>query len=58
MCYVAAIKSLQRKLNISQRDLHIDMEVKKPNKLGKTGFGAPFSPCVHRSLTPLGSAGG
>lgn len=29
MCYVAAIKSLQRKLNIGQRDLRIDRDAKK-----------------------------
>lgn len=28
-CYVAVITSLQRKVNIDQRDLHIDWEVKK-----------------------------
>lgn len=58
MCYVAAIKSLQRKLNIGQRDLRIDRDAKKKkvNKIGRTGLGAPISPGLPRGLTSLGCA--
>lgn len=43
MCYVAAIKSLQRKLNVSQRDLHIDMEVKTQQNRQNWPWGPFFS---------------
>lgn len=56
-CYVAVITSLERKLNIRQRDLHVDLELKKKknttNEIDKNGFGDPFSLSLSMSLPLL-----